>query len=137
MKSLKLTALLLVLVSSQFFTGCTKESVDFSQSAQDMMVMGDWKVDYYLEGSDKTAQYDTYEFNFLLNGTLDGRCTASQFHGKWVVEKDVNSKELVNLSFDEAQLSPLMDQWKVISTGSNTISLQDAGNNQLRLKRKD
>lgn len=107
------------------------------QSAQDMMVQGDWVVNYYYAGSDKTAQYLAYEFNFFHNGSLNGRGTANQFHGKWNVEKDVSRNEILHLSFDEAQLSPLIDEWKVTATGNNSVSLKDATNNKLRLKRKD
>jgi hypothetical protein len=131
--SLSLSVILL-LVSIMFFR-CTPGDMDYSSTAKEIITKGEWSVDYYFAGQDKTAQYSSFHFEFLGNGTVEGTTGTTTFTGTWSTLRDVNRKELLNINITTPHLPELNDQWTVNEVSSTIIMLRNEGNDLLRLKR--
>lgn len=127
MKSLKLFSFLFVFVSTFLFVSCTRESVDYFSTARETISAGEWRVDYYFSGQDKTAQFRNYQFSFRGDGKLMATDGASSLNGAWNLVKDVNRNEELRISMEEPFLQDLNQKWTVTSTDAAKITLKAAG----------
>lgn len=126
---------LLAFFSSILFIACTPEDIDYSTTTREIITEGNWKVDYYYSGQDKTSQYSTYQFNFLANGTVEGSTGTSDITGTWNVVRDVDRKEILTINITTPHLLELNEHWNVLDVNKVMVVMKDADNDQLRLKR--
>jgi hypothetical protein len=134
MKKPKLFSYLLIIVSTSFFISCTRENVDYFSTAQETISRGQWSVDYYFAGQDKTAQFNSYEFNFLGNGTVTVNNGSNSIHGGWSVVRDVNRKEVLRINIEDPHFLDLNEQWSVLANDTYFVNLKGASS-ELRLKK--
>jgi hypothetical protein len=128
MKNLRLISYLLVVVSTSFFTSCTKESVNYSGSTKQVITGSSWSIDYYFAGQDKTAQFNSYKFSFVGNGTVTADDGTNTFNGNWSVVTDVNRKDVLRINLSEAHLQDLNSQWTVDNpTTIGTLVIKNSG----------
>ena len=137
MKTLRLTAGLMLILSASIFTSCTKDQNEtYESTTREFISQGKWSVDYFYAGSDRTAQFTNYQFNFLGNGTLTGTTGTNDFSGTWTVIRDVNYNDVLKITIQSAdpQILDLNEQWNVVEKNNRLISMKD-DNNQLRFKK--
>ena len=137
MKTLKLTAGLMFIILASFFTSCTRDQNEtYESTTREFISQGKWSVDYFYAGSDRTAQFSSYQFNFLGNGTLTGTTGTNEFSGSWAVIRDVNYNDVLQITIQSAdpQIVDLNEQWNVVEKSSRLIFMKD-DNNQLRFKK--
>jgi hypothetical protein len=128
MKNLRLISYLLVIVSASFFTSCTKESIDYPGSTKEVITSSTWSIDYYYAGQDKTAQFNSYKFSFVGNGTVTADDGTNSFNGNWSVVTDVNRKDVLRINLSEAHLQDLNSQWTVENpTSIGTLVMKNSG----------
>jgi hypothetical protein len=128
MKNLRLISYLLVVVSTSFFTSCTKESVNYPGSTKEVITGSSWSIDYYFAGQDKTAQFNSYKFSFVGNGTVTADDGTNTFNGNWSVVTDVNRKDVLRINLSEAHLQDLNSQWTVDNpTTIGTLVIKNSG----------
>jgi hypothetical protein len=128
MKNLRLISYMLVIVSASFFTSCTKESIDYPGSTKEVITGSTWSIDYYYAGQDKTAQFNSYKFSFVGDGTVTADDGTNSFNGNWSVVTDVNRKDVLRINLSEAHLQDLNSQWTVENpTSIGTLVMKNSG----------
>ena len=134
MKYPKFIAYLLVIVSASYFTGCTKESIDYPTSTKQVITGSTWSVDYYFAGQDRTSEFSNYKFSFVGTGVVTADDGTNTFNGNWSVVTDVNRKDVLRLNLTEAHLQDLNSSWTVTdaSTGASIIMKNSASEIHLR-----
>jgi hypothetical protein len=134
MKNLKFFSYLFIILSTSFFTSCTRESIDYTSTAREIIATGEWSVDYYYAGRDKTQQFSNYRFNFIGNGTVTANSTSGSINGTWNIVRDVNRNEVLGINITEAHFQELNDHWTVTGADKALIIMKDAGS-ELRLRK--
>ena len=134
MKNVKLSSYLLIIVSTSFFTRCTPENIDYRSTAREFISAGQWTVDYYFAGYDKTALFTDYRFSFIGNGTVTANTSVGSVNGKWSIIRDVNRNEVLEILMNEAHFQDLNDDWTVTRAEAGLIVMKDAGS-ELRLRK--
>src|SRR5215207_10779199 len=112
------------LFAALFFFRCTPEDMDYTSTTKEIISRGEWTVDYYFAGQDKTAQYNTYHFGFLGNGTLEGTNGLTPFTGTWSSVHDVNRNEILSINITTPHMLDLNEQWNVSEISATSISLR-------------
>ena len=135
MKSAKFFASLLLLVCSLSFFSCTKQS-DLLTDTKDILVQGQWKVDYYFSDQDHTTQFSDYSFQFLPNGTLTCSDTKYQYTGTWQMIRNMNQSDWlsINLTPVSPDLQQLNLSWKISQVNLNTIGFVSEGARPYQLR---
>ena len=127
MKNAKFISYLLVIVSTSFFTSCSKESIDYPGSTKQVIAGSSWSIDYYFAGQDKTAQFTNYKFSFVSTGIVTADDGTNSFNGNWSVVTDVNRKDVLRMNLTEAHLQDLNSQWTIIdATTSGSLVMKNA-----------
>lgn len=137
MKSVKLAlSILLIVISTSIFSSCTRESFDYSATAKEFISKGQWSVDLFFAGQDKTAQYSGYQFTFTGNGTVTATNTVETIEGIWSVVTDVNRNEVlqINMNSQDPHIQELNVHWSVTDKNNLFIAMKD-GSNELRFKK--
>lgn len=137
MKSAKLiTSFLLIVISTSLFTSCTPESLDYSSTTREFISKGQWSVDLFFAGQDKTAQYSGYQFSFIGNGTATATNGVETVSGTWSVATDVNRNEIlrINMNSQDPRIQDLNVQWSITDKNNYIIAMKD-GSNELRFKK--
>lgn len=136
MKSAKpALSFLLIVISTSLFTSCTPESLDYSATTREFISKGQWSVDLFFAGQDKTAQYSGYQFSFIGNGTATATNGVETVSGTWSVVRDVNRNEILSINMNtQNQMQELNVQWNVTDKNNFIIAMKD-GSNELRFKK--
>lgn len=134
MKNRTVFSYLLIILSTFIFTRCTPENVDYRSSAREFISAGQWSIDYYFDGQDKTSLFSDYRFSFIGNGTVTANASGSSASGKWSIVRDVNRNEVLEMLISEALFQDLNDDWTVTSAEAGLIVMKDAGS-ELRLRK--
>lgn len=136
MKSAKpALSFLLIVISTSLFTSCTPESLDYSATTREFISKGQWSVDLFFAGQDKTAQYSGYQFSFIGNGTATATNGVETVSGTWSVVRDVNRNEILSINMNtQNQMQELNVQWNVTDKNNSIIAMKD-GSNELRFKK--
>lgn len=136
MKSAKpALSFLLIVISTSLFTSCTPESLDYSATTREFISKGQWSVDLFFAGQDKTAQYSGYQFSFIGNGTATATNGVETVSGTWNVVRDVNRNEILSINMNtQNQMQELNVQWNVTDKNNFIIAMKD-GSNELRFKK--
>jgi hypothetical protein len=135
MKNLRLISYLLVIVSASFFSGCTKESMNYPGSTKEVIAGSTWSIDYYYAGQDKTAQFNSYKFSFVGNGTVTADDGTNSFNGNWSVVTDVNRKDVLRINLSEAHLQDLNSQWTVENPSSIGALVMKNSGSEIHLRK--
>jgi hypothetical protein len=134
MKNATFFSYLLVIISTSFFSSCTQESIDYISSPKEIITTAQWSVDYYFAGQDKTAQFNTYTFGFIGNGTVTANDGNTSITGTWAMLKDVNRNDVLKIDINEAHLQDLNSQWTV-NLSSTGMLIMKSGGSEMRLRK--
>ncbi len=134
MKNLKFFSYLLIVVSTSFFTRCTPENIDYRSTAREFISAGQWSIEYYNDGQDKTAQFHDMRFRFLGDGTVTANASNISVLGNWSIVRDVNRNEVLGININEQHFPALADQWTVTSAQAELLVMKDGGR-ELRLRK--
>lgn len=134
MKNVKLFSYLLIVVSTSFFTRCTPENIDYRSTAREFISAGQWSIEYYNDGQDKTVQFQDMRFRFLGDGTVTANASNVSVNGKWSIVRDVNRNEVLDIAIREQHFPDLSDDWTVTSAQAELLIMKDAGS-ELRLRK--
>ena len=138
MKSSKLTAGLLLILSSLLFTNCTKDqNENYQSNTREIISQGKWSVDYFFAGQNLTSQYSSYKFSFTGNGTLKAFNGMNDLVGTWSMIRDVNGNDVIRILIDtqDPHLAELNAQWNVTNKTSNAVNMMATGS-ELRFKKQ-
>ena len=135
MKNQKLASILIFIISTHFFISCTREPVDYTSTAKEIISQGTWLVDYFYSGQNKTAQFNNFQFSFIGNGTVTVSNGANSFSGTWRMVTDVNRNEVLKINLvQEPNLQELNNQWSVGDKSLRSVSMNVNGS-ELRFKK--
>lgn len=136
MKNVKLFTQLLIIVSTSFFAGCSPENLNDQSTPKEIISKGQWSVDYYFSGQDKTSLYNDFHFSFIGNGTVTATNATNTVTGVWSMVTDVNRNQVLKIKIDsqEPYLLELNDQWSITNSSTDAITMKDAGG-ELRLRK--
>jgi hypothetical protein len=95
-------------------------SADFLTTVQS----GSWKVSYFFDDSNETANYTAYNFTFNANGSISVVSGSATFSGQWLAYVDDNENTF-EIDFPAAQLEELSDDWEIIEYSATQIRLKD------------
>jgi hypothetical protein len=95
-------------------------SADFLTTVQS----GTWKVSYFFDDSNETANYTAYNFTFNANGSISVVSGSATFSGQWLAYVDDNENTF-EIDFPAAQLEELSDDWEIIEYSATQIRLKD------------
>lgn len=134
MKTSKFFVATALFFSSLFFINCTPDNDRFTET-QEIITRGDWSINYYYADQDKTAQVNSYQFNFENGGKVTCTDNNTQYYGTWQVAKNVGGDVLsMQLATPPIELLELNNGWEVTGKNTSSISLKSA-NVQLRITR--
>jgi len=136
MKNVKLFAQLLIIVSTSFFASCSPENLNDLSTPKEIISKGQWSVDYYFSGQDKTSLYNNFHFSFIGNGTVTATNGTNTINGTWSMITDVSRNQVLKINIDsqEPYLLELNDQWSITNSSTDAISMKDASG-ELRLRK--
>jgi hypothetical protein len=124
MKSTK-TAIILVIIA-MFFVGCSK-NMDYPDQIQETLTEGNFSVNYFYEGQDKTSTYHGYVFDFENNGVLYCTSPGGSFHGSWQQLKKVDGPAIsISITTALPELQKLNRGWYVVNAGNANLELKQS-----------
>lgn len=130
-------ALFLFLMTNVVITSCRQDDDDNSQvntvsAVTNIATSGTWKISQYNDsGTDKTAQFNGYNFVFGGNGVLTANNGTNTVTGNWsVTDSNSNDDSPSDLDFNivfgsPANFAELSDDWDIASKSNTVISLID------------
>jgi hypothetical protein len=124
MKSSK-TAIILVIIA-MFFVGCSK-NMDYPDPIQETLTKGNFSVNYFYEGQDKTTTYNGYVFDFENNGVLVCTSPGGSFRGSWQQLKKVDGPAIsISITTNLPELQKLNREWYVVNAGNTNLELKQS-----------
>ena len=126
--SVKLSAIA-ALALAMFFSNCSRNSSsDNNGPVSPIVTAGGWHVSLFSErGDNETSDFDGYNFTFQTDGKLIAQKGAVTKQGTWS-ENTSSHKLIIDLGPKQDSNKPLgelTDDWVIVSSGSNKISLTD------------
>ncbi|MDD3005353.1 hypothetical protein [Flavobacterium sp.] len=85
---------------------------------------GTWRVTYFFDTTNKTANYQGYNFTFNPNGTIAVSSGNATFSGQWEAYVDDN-EDTLEIEFSSSQLEKLSDDWEIIEYSETQIRMKD------------
>lgn len=127
--SVKFTAIAALALIVVVFSNCSKnDSKDNNGPISTIVTSGVWKVTLFSErGNNETSDFNVYEFIFASDGTFMADKNGNMQHGTWS-ENTSSNKLIIDIGPKQDSNKPLgelTDDWVVISSSSNKISLTD------------
>ena len=125
--------LLSILLASSViaFASCSKDDDDNSPSGPSAAVAtslkeGTWRISSYSDnGTDKTADYNSFVFTFSSTGTVSATNGILTATGTWKTQRDDGKHEL-DLEFTSPSLFEEIDEdWEIVTQTATQISLKD------------
>lgn len=112
--------ILLYILLVVLFTACTRSSDDMVAPANSV-ANGQWKVSYFWDKKDETADFSGWVINFQSSGVATASKGSAVVNGTW---SRTSSK--FNLSFGADPLfSELNNDWQVLTFSASSIKLKD------------
>jgi hypothetical protein len=133
MKNAKLFSHVLIITSVCFIAGCTRENISYGDTTREAITRAQWSIDYYFAGQDRTAEFSSYTFNFVGNGTLKADNGTNSFDGNWSLVTDGHRNDVLSINISEALLQNINDQWKV-NLSADGLTMKGAAS-QIHLKK--
>lgn len=136
MKNVKLFAQLLIIATASLFASCSPQNLNDLSTPKEIISKGQWSVDYYFSGQDKTSLYNNFHFSFIGNGTVTATNATNTITGTWSMITDVSRNKVLKINIDsqEPYLLELNDQWSIINSSTDAITMKDASG-ELRLRK--
>ena len=110
---------------------CSKDDDDNSPSGPSAEVaaslkQGTWRITSYSDnGTDKTVDYNGYNFTFANNGTVSTTNGTLTANGTWKTQIDDGKHEL-DIEFSTPALFQEIDEdWEIVTQTPTVISLKD------------
>jgi hypothetical protein len=125
-----MTKKLLILLLPLFFASCKKEK-GTDNTGNLNLKDGTWRITYYWDQKDETANFSGYIFMFTDGGVLMAHKGPAFETGTW---SETSNKLIIN--FTDPLLSDLNDDWLVTEKTATSIKLKDdnpARDDQLHL----
>ncbi len=110
-------AAILFLTVSLF--SCTKKSGN--NPADPAITTGTWRISYYWDKTDQTANYNPYIFMFNTDGSFMGHTSSSMITGTW---SETGTRLTINFASDPV-LSKLNGNWLKTEKTATNIKLKD------------
>jgi hypothetical protein len=116
-----------LLLSLVLTGGCRKSEDTNSPDEQfkQTLSQGSWKVDYYFEQKDETADFGDFLFVFKPGGTVNVTNGNINAGGSWELIVENGKRKLVLNFVTNSIIQKLNDSWIIISTSANKIDLKD------------
>lgn len=89
-----------------------------------VLTNGTWRITYFFDDQDETANYSSYNFTFNTNNTVIVTSTSSTITGTWSNYLDSGNSKL-NLIFDGIVLDEIEEDWQIIEHTSSLIRLKN------------
>ena len=136
MKASKPSFRIILFAAVFFFASCTKDQ-DFSSTTREIISEGQWSVDYYYAGQDKTTLFSHFQFVFQGNGVVKGSNGSVSIEGSWNMIRDVNRNDVIRITINspEPHFSDLTESWNVTEKNSSVVAMKDAQNHELRFRK--
>lgn len=137
MKKLNFTVTALLFIVSLLFVNCTPD-MPYASTTKEVITQGKWSIDYYYAGQDKTAQYQNFQFNFLVSGTMTCTNGTDTYEGTWNIIKDVSRADVMTISINnqvQTTLAELNTSWTVMTVNLNYVAMKDVNSTQLIFKK--
>lgn len=110
---------------------CTATNNEETQNLQNLLNSGEWFVGLYIDDNeDETSNYQNLVFTFNSNGLVQVSNNQSIVQtGSWstFVNSQGQLKLVLSFSDDDDLFDELDEDWNVVETTDNTISLEDDG----------
>ena len=116
----KILILIAVLTPLFFFTSCSRSSSD-TNTLDQVATTGQWKVAYYFDEKDETANFAGWVFTFNSNGTASATNGTATVNGTWLVKEGEFRIDLGAAS----PLDSITKHWQIIEKSNTTIKLKD------------
>ena len=125
-----------ILTLSLILTSCSSDDVVDIDSANiqqvaDVAKSGNWRISSYIDsGTNETADYNGYTFDFADGGQLSATNGTNTYNGTWSVTNDSSSSSQDDVDFNIFFSAPdnfeeLSDDWEIVSISSTKIELID------------
>ena len=136
MKNVKLTASLLLLLSSMLFVNCSPD-LPYVSTTKEVITQGTWAVNYYYFGQDKTAQYADYQFSFSATGNIAVTHGPDTFAGTWSTLKNSTNSDVLTISLDsqDPNLAELNSSWNINTINLSNVAMKNSSNTHLIFKK--
>ncbi len=121
-KTLSLSRIFLVaLCGTILLASCSKSEDATNIVNQPNSIDGSWRISYYFDNTDETADFAGYTFSFNSNGQLTAANGTNTITGTW---SQTSSKLVISFGTDPF-MSELNDDWLIEEKTSNSIKLKD------------
>ncbi len=110
-------AVVLFLTASLF--SCTKKADN--NPADPAITTGTWRISYYWDKTDQTANYNAYIFMFNTDGSFMGHTTSNMITGTW---SETVTRLTINFASDPL-LSKMNGDWLKTEKTVTSIKLKD------------
>ena len=91
----------------------------------EMLLSGNWEVDYFFDEEDETSEFENYTFTFYADGTALASNGITEVEGTWSTYGDDGELELELYLGEEPPFDEIGENWHVIEFNVNTINLND------------
>lgn len=131
---MKRKTFLVAVVAILAISSCSKENRPESNTVggvTNLMNGGTWRISYYYDDNDETANFEGFDFSFGKNDELTAELGSTSNTGIWTItDSNSDDDDLNELHFNISFLSPpnfeeLSDDWQIIEKNSSTIKLND------------
>lgn len=87
---------------------------------------GTWKVSYFFDKQDKTANYSNYQFEFGANGSISATGNGQTVNGTWLTGFDDSAnKFMIDFSGTvPSSLSEMEEDWRIIEIRDDFMHLE-------------
>jgi hypothetical protein len=125
----KLMGIILIAGFGIFASSCTKEetpNTTTNANTSNTIQNGTWRITYYYDTDhDATSSFNSFDFTFASNGSVNAFNGLTMINGTWATGTDDSQVKLIlNFSaippFDE-----IYGDWHVIELLSNKVRLED------------
>jgi hypothetical protein len=128
MKSAKTLAAAMLFMSSLFFTACTQNQEDYTDT-KDIITRNTWTVNYLSTGVNRLPLTEDYQLKFQTDGTLHVNNSAGSITGSWKLMRNVQADVLqVTLPAAQPDILELNNSWTIESASPQSITLNAAAN---------
>jgi hypothetical protein len=94
-----------------------------------VITSGTWRVTYYFDDEEETADYQGYVFTFNANNTITVVKNAITYTGTWSFYED-DGVDVFEINFADSELSELADDWELLEFSNTVVELKDDGNDE-------
>jgi hypothetical protein len=94
-----------------------------------IITSGTWRVSYYFDDEEETADFNGYVFTFNTNNAIQIVKNSNSYTGTWSFYED-DGIDVFDIQFSDPILNELGDDWELLEFSSTLIQLKDDGNDE-------